>query len=181
MACFVIVSCSRIEHKGNFSSTGVAPIRCLNVRALNNKYTPVDLYPSAVICIQESNYSSAFGLFSMAGAYGSFDSLRVTDVSAHQAYKVAMINSMSVLSAEKRDDWKYYIKEQAPKSGSEKSNQICNAIKEIGYPKYDPDYMIQHGMNVLTGKNTNPLNPEFNPDEAWGKILKEYLDCPVAS
>ncbi len=165
-----------IEAEGNLESTH--PIECVDINTLNNQHTPADLYPAVIKCINEGNYDLGFALFAMAGAYGHFDSNRVSDSSARQAITVLIMNNMSTLTKEKQEAWKNAIKEYADETSS-KFNQVCSHIRKISHPDYYPRYMVQHGMNALTGPNSTPLKSDFNSEEAWQKALNGYLHCPT--
>lgn len=56
-------------------------------------------------------------------------------------------------------------------------NEICQAIRKIGFPKYYPKYMIQHGIQAFKEKEGNGLIEKFDSQESWNLALKEYLHC----
>lgn len=166
----------KLESEGNLESTH--SVGCIDIKKLNNKYTPADLYPAVVKCVKESDYDNAFALFMMAGVYGYFDEERVTDKSAHQAKAVLIMNNMSTLTNEEREIWKKEMGSNLAEN-SPKLAQVCSEIKQIGYPEYYPSYMIQHGISAFTGSNKTPLKTDFNPGETWKKALTDFLHCPT--
>ena len=80
---------TNIEAKGNLESTH--DLGCIAIEQVSNKYTPADLYKAYGRCVQANDFDKAITLFIIAGAYGHFDQMRVTDVSAHQAVKVLIM------------------------------------------------------------------------------------------
>jgi len=51
---------------------------------------------------------------------------------------------------------------------------ICTEILRIGTPQYYPGYMIQHGMNAITGTNPDDeLVKNFDSETAWKQTLND--------
>src|ERR1700749_155154 len=74
------------QTQGNLAPT--ASRTCFPLRQANDKLTPGDLYLDMRACIDKQDDADAADLFAMGGVYGRFDSLRVSDQTAHQATQV---------------------------------------------------------------------------------------------
>src|SRR5690349_21994397 len=79
------------EAKGNLQS--FAPLGCVGIADLSNRNTPADITPAVRKCIDAGDYVRAADMFAVAGVYGRFDMLRVSDTTAHQALIVLQMNS----------------------------------------------------------------------------------------
>lgn len=164
-----------IEAPGNLEST--QDIGCAPISDLKDTYTPPDLYNGMMECINQDNYSSAIFFFALAGVYGNYDTLRVTDTTAHAAISVLTQQSLSSLDNAQKDA----LSQEAQNTlgNPDKLPMVCNEILRIGAPQYYPSYMIQHGMNAITGSNPeDALVKDFDSTAAWKKSLDAYLNCP---
>ena len=58
--------------------------------------------------------------------------------------------------------------------------EMCDEIREIGPPAYYPAYMIERGLNASADDSSSlePVDPNFDMDEAWKESLKAFLKCP---
>jgi WD40 repeat protein len=152
------------------------PIICEKLDKLTNKHTPADIYQGVTKCLQQGRYGDAVNLHALAGAYATFDTMRVTDRSAHNARLKLLIRS---LGSEKKTQ--ELFNKELKKTFSEKENlkEVCRKIINLGAPDYYPTYMIQHGLRAIRendGKNN--LATEFDSDAAWKDSLVKFLHCP---
>jgi hypothetical protein len=163
------------ETSGNLQST--AAVGCVSLAELTNMHTPADIYPGVLACITSGKYEKAVPLFALAGAYGRFDQLRVTDPTARQAVKVLQLNNFGSLSSERQEGFKKAFL-AATKGESASLKKLCSEVERIGPPKYFPTYMVQHGMRAFEGQSGNGVKADFNPAEGWREALTGYLHCP---
>lgn len=70
------------ESPGNLESK--YDLGCVGAEKLENKHTPSDLFKALIKCTEQEKYKEGAFLFALGGVYGRFDSLRVTDQTAHQ-------------------------------------------------------------------------------------------------
>ncbi|BEV08937.1 hypothetical protein [Methylophilus sp. DW102] len=154
----------------------------MNLGVLNQTDSATNLpqlifHKAVAVCAKQNKNKDAAILFALAGVYGRFDTLRVSDKSAHQAVTVLKMQMFSSLTPEQQNAFR----EEATKTLSN-PNEIaskCKAIKHVGPPRYSPIYMIQHGMAAFTGgKSGNGLVKDFDPQAAWQQSLDGYLHCP---
>lgn len=89
-----------LEAPGNLQAH--TKLDCLKIEAFRNTYTAADLYQSSVACVKQGDLESAVYTFSLAGAYSYYDSMRVTDSSAHQAQTVLLMNFGNSLTEEEK-------------------------------------------------------------------------------
>ena len=159
---------TNISKPGSLANTHV--IACVDIDQLTSQYTPVDLYQGAMRCIQEENYKYAAALHALAGTYGYFDRLRVTDRSAHQATGALMIKNYGVLTQEQKEIFAKVRNDQYT------IEELCSKIIKLGAPNYYPTYMINHGLNAIMGKD-DAVKTDFNTIEGWKQSLDNYLHC----
>ena len=167
---------TNIETQGNLEATN--NVGCVGPGKLSRKFTPADLYKAAAICAQESSNKEGAFLFLLAGAYGRFDTLRVTDKSAHNALAILQMTSFRSLDESKKNQFQASIKTIL--GNPDALAAICNDVIRIGPPDYFPRYMIQHGMGAFThdAKAGNGLIEGFDANAAWSKTLGSFLHCP---
>lgn len=166
---------NNIEAPGNLESKN--DIGCVGAPKLNNTYTPADLYRGLTKCIEAANYRDGVLMFALAGAYGRFDTFRVTDGTAHQA---VMALQMKYIGAQPEDKQAAFKQNLVKTLGNpEGMAATCKQIAQIGAPNYYPSYMIQHGMGAFTKSGADStLAAGFDAREAWKKARDTYLHCP---
>ena len=179
VSTFLIVSCADLTNyqtSGNLQALG--PDGCVNVSALNNRNTPVDIFLGVRKCMANKDYPRAVRLYAVAGLYGRIDQLRVKDESAHQAISVLRLAHVSSFPKEDVDAFQQNLKSTAQQGSSELA-ALCTEIKRLGPPAYFPTYMVKHGMGAfLGGDSSGPLKSNFNMNEAWKGSLDSFLHCP---
>ncbi|MGH9439044.1 MAG: ankyrin repeat domain-containing protein [Terriglobia bacterium] len=162
------------EAPGNLQATH--EIRCVGADKLNNRDTPADLYPALIKCLNQGQYDKAVFISAIAGAYATFDSLRVADDTAHDAKSVFMNEIAN--SVPKPRLQKFAEAMTATINGPDKLSALCAQLERIGPPNYYPRYMVQHGMQAFTGfKTANGLVANFDAKKAWTESLTSYLHC----
>ena len=152
------------------------PLVCSTVDKLKETDTPPDLYAGMVDCAKHQRYQDAVYFFALAGVYSYFDSQRVADETAHEAHSVLTRNAMTQLDDATKQA--VFAQLKATLGDPAKLPGACAAIERIGPPNYFPQYMVQHGMDAVTGKvQGNGLIPDFDAKVAWQKSLDGYLHC----
>jgi hypothetical protein len=163
-----------VEAKGNLESPN--PCGCIELSEVTNENNPADILKGMEKCMQLKQYEKAARLFAIAGVFGTYDTYRVKDKSAHQALLVLQQNIFMNFEESIQNDLLNSLKKEL-KSGSKELSAICNAIQQVGTPKYYPKYMIQHGMQAFTDNPGDGLVKEFKSFESWNLSLKNYLHC----
>lgn len=159
------------EAKGNLESPN--PVDCVSIDKLSNRMNPVDIFIGLRKCMTTESYANAAELYYAGMAYGYYDTLRVSDKTAHQAISVLRLDVFGSLSQEALNDF-----QTALTTISEDNRKICTSLESIGKPKYKPIYMIQHGMGVFTGTNNNDgLVKGFNTKVSWRDTLATIANC----
>lgn len=154
--------------EGNLASSRSEPLKSIDEATSSD--TPVDLIDLAAAKVKEGDYEHAAMAFSVGMAYGSYDTLRVADRSAHQGITVLFLEKMGDLSTEQKTKFKNAMAEL------EKNNKpVMNILARVGKPSYHPSYMIQHGIKAFEpGQQPNGgLVEGFDGDQAWAKVLGE--------
>jgi len=164
-----------LEAPGNLEAKN--NLGCTGYEGLTNKNTPADLYVAMSKCLKKKDYALAAELYAIAGAYATFDMLRVADQTAHQANTVLTMRATSSVPQEDSKKMIDILKVRL-KKGSENLQKECDNIRRVGIPDYYPRYMIAHGMGAFSGKQTNKgLVMNFKPAEAMEEALNKYLHC----
>jgi len=178
--CFAAEQASRpqvrsYEAPGNLEAKH--ELGCVTAEKLSNKFTPVDLYKAVSACAKQGKNKEGAILFALAGTYGRFDTLRVSDKSAHQATSVLTMQVFGGMQPDQQNAFKDSVsKTVGTPSGLAAA---CKEITRIGPPNYYPGYMIQHGMGAFTKTGAdNGLVKDFNAAAAWKQSLGTYLHCP---
>jgi hypothetical protein len=167
---------TNVEAQGNLQSLN--DIGCAHPDALRNIFTPADLYRGVAECIKQKDYDSAVFISALAGVYGVYDGMRVSDFTARDAPTVLLMKNFDPLSEEQKNT---FMQKLSSTAGNQDSlDKLCSAIRSIGPPNYRPTYMIQHGMAAFTGGSASDgVSPDFDSDAAWKKSLNSYLHCPA--
>ncbi len=149
------------------------PIDCASADELANTMNPVDVFIGLNKCLRSENYSNAAELYFSGMTYGYFDTLRVSDKTAHQAISVLRFNLLGSLDQKALEDF-----QTALKKISEDNTKLCQNLEDLGPPMYQPEYMIQHGMGTFSGSNnSNGLIEGFNSEVSWKDSLATIANC----
>ena len=165
------------ETEGNLEVTH--DIGCVDSGGLKNVYSPADLYKGLAKCINDGTSERGVLLFALAGVYGTYDTLRVADPTAHQATTVLRMTYLD--SIDESQKLPFINKLKGILATPDGLKNICSEVRKIGAPTYFPRYMIQHGMKaVLDDIPKDGLITGFDSESAWEKSLDSYLHCPGA-
>lgn len=178
-----IVYAQSQNHQSSDSLKSKQVYTCMKIDRATNKLTPDLLYIFMDSCIKESKYVDAVHFFALAGTYSFYDTQRVADTTSHQIHSLLLQQFLPGLDKKQSDR---LFKELNKTLGNKnKLSSVCTKLKSIGAPDYYPEYMINHGLGAVTGKNeadsvpaVNGLIADFNPKNAWEKSLDGYLHCP---
>jgi hypothetical protein len=169
---------SRIVHletPGNLQSNHA--VGCIAISAASNEYTPADLYHGVGICLRDGEFKDAAELHALASSYGIFDTMRVSDRTAHQAILGLQMLTFQAFSPAEKEQFSREAKRLV--HDPEQLARVCREIRTLGPPNYRPDYMIQHGMAAFRGHQANDgIVVGFDPGPAWDKTLTGVLHCP---
>jgi len=162
------------ESEGNLETLNL--LVCVELTEVTNQHTPADILKGMEKCLKGKEYEKAAKLFAISGLYGSYDMLRVEDKTAHQAMMVLQQNVIFTLNEEDGEALKSAL-EIALEKDSETLKSTCQTIRNIGPPQYHPAYMIQHGMKAFLQSEDDGIVKDFNSEESWKSVLKNYLYC----
>jgi len=163
-----------IEAKGNLESPN--PCGCIELSEVTNEHNPADILTGMGKCIELKDFNKAAKLFAISGVYGTYDTYRVKDISAHQALLVLQQNILINIE-EKEGESLMSSLNKTLKKGSKELTEVCQSIQQIGKPNYFPKYMIQHGIQAFMDNEGNGLVEEFDSEESWDLVLTNYLHC----
>lgn len=148
--------------------------KCQTYKQVKNTQNPVALTVSMVDCIREDRYSDAVDLFNIAGVFAKYDTLRVADRTAHQAYSVLKMQASQQLTTEQAETFDAQLKSKLGNANYQA--QLCQSLNKIGAPTYNPTYMSNHGMSAFTGSAPSQ-NDNFDGRSAWRDVMTNYLKC----
>lgn len=147
--------------------------RCLTLSEIDRTMDPIHLTRAMLACIQEGRDSDAVDLYNVAGIFAKFDTLRVSDKSAHAAYPMLKVKAGQALGEEKSAEFNQTLKRVSSAPGYNK--RLCDFTAGLYAPSYAPSYMVNHGMGAFTGAKQTVDN--FEPTAAWAKVRAEYVKC----
>ena len=166
------------HHDTPGSLQGQQPLACGSSAVLKNTDTPPDIYAGMIACAQDARYAEGVYFFALAGAYSYFDAERVADETARQGRTVLLQRSLGALDVPVKNA---FLKEvSSTLDNPAKLFGVCEELRRIGFPQYEPTYMIRHGMGAAPGSNatSNGLIANFDAAAGWNKALADYLHCP---
>lgn len=150
---------------------------CMAWNEVQSSHSAVDLFESAVSCVEAGNIDQGAQLLGLASAYGHFDILRVKDQTAHQALQVLKLSLRDRIGDENAGSVMKRI--QAFTIIPEQLEPFCANLRRIGAPTYTPTWMTQHGMGAFVGGNRSGLEENFEPERAWQYVLSTFVRCPA--
>ncbi|OAN55233.1 hypothetical protein A6A04_11265 [Paramagnetospirillum marisnigri] len=165
------------NHRVEGSLAPSREIGCIAVAEADNAMTPPDLYIGVRKCLDQDRFERAVELFALAGLYGNFDAMRVTDRSAGQAKTVLIMGTFSTVGPERKDRFRQALERM--NANPDSLTALCRSVDRVGHPGYYPAYMILHGMKAFTGNpHDGALAPDFDAAATWTSLRSNYLHCP---
>jgi hypothetical protein len=135
---------------------------------IKNSYTPIDLFKSSAVCIEEQKYPQAVELYLVATAYGYFDTERVVDKSTRNVLDTLKTEIFGPINANKRNQFA-----EALRARLDDMKSSCSFLAKLGSPTYYPEYMVQTGVTRGDGLILN-----YNAKALWEDTRLNYLRCP---
>lgn len=163
-----------LEAEGNLESPN--PCGCVELSEVTNENNPADILNGMGKCIELKDFDKAAKLFAISGVYGTYDTYRVKDNSAHQGLVVLQQNILMNIEEKDKESLISSLNKTLER-GSKELTEVCQAIRQIGAPNYFPKYMIQHGIQAFMDSEGNGLVEEFDSKESWELALTKYLHC----
>ena len=163
-----------LETPGNL--TAFNPLGCVAATSVQNGSTAADIATGARACADAGNYDEAAELVMVASAYAFFDTLRVTDKSAHIALTALFVDRFGGL-AEAQEKEIFTAIEVLTDNG-DRHHKLCTVLRRVGPPNYRPTYMIAHGLQPFLNDSDEPAVRKIDTSEGWEKALS-YVNCPV--
>lgn len=155
-------------------------LACVGSEGLSDQDTPMSLDVALAKCLVTAQYDRAVLISLLLDAYSEFDSLRVSDITAHGVNSEVLPTFLMLVPQHNVDKFLTIKKEAAGDSARLKT--ICGDMRKIGPPAYYPRYMIAHGMAMFNGFDTpHGLVPGFDASRAWETALSDAAHCPGSS
>ncbi len=165
---------NNIEADGNLAPT--YDVACQPTDALRDDYSPADLAGAVVACFTDGQDDLAVDMFLVMQMRGVYDSLRVIDQSAHQAGRVLQIEMAQTAGAEWEPRMRAAFDRFGPTGGARHA-ALCKQMEAKGPPTHSPRYMVQHGIKAFSGQDGDGLDPDFDAEVSWERVLDEFMDC----
>ncbi|WP_115718968.1 hypothetical protein [Gallaecimonas mangrovi] len=195
LACLLLTSCAmqhtvkkptkatepaKTTEPGKASSGSVeakSQPACMPLAAIASTTTPAVIYPAVADCVKAGHYNEAVPLFAVAGAFGRFDQLRVTDKTAWQAIRMLEVRTFSDLAAGERSAFRQALAQELNTEAPD-FKKLCVAVARLGPPTYTPTYMTKRGIQTVNNTGNGKLKSDFNAEKGWQQALRGYLHCP---
>lgn len=163
----------RLDLKSEQSMARSESKDCIALHDLTPQHTPIELMRSVARCLEKENYHQAADLYTAAMTYGFYDTLRVSDNTAHQALMVVRMSAFSEAEQAELETLQDAIaaRLEAP--------ELCERLTALGAPQYHPDYMLQHGMEAFSAmpQEKGGLVADFDAAGAWQHALQTVPKC----
>ncbi len=178
LSAFLLVAISangqviNFESQGNLQTTN--PLDCVSALTVKPTSTAADITAGAKACAQQSKYDQAAELIMVASAYAYFDTLRVSDKTAHGALTALFSKEFGSMQETERNE--LFASIDALDGDEQRIREICDYLVSSTPPSYVPDYMIAHGMGAFTDSIKEPLVRDFDASEGWTKSMV-FVKC----
>lgn len=163
-----------VQTDGNLAPT--YDLGCVAAQDMRRDYSPADLAGAVVACFEQQQDDRAVEVMFVMQLRGVYDSLRVADETAHQAGKMLKIE----MAQKAGPEWEVRMSEAFARFGEVGGANhvaLCEQMEAEGPPTHAPEYMVQHGMQAITGREGDGLVPGFEPQVSWERVLDEFMDC----
>ncbi len=161
------------ESPGNLAATN--PLGCVASETVSATDTAADIASGVRACIKEGDYDRMADLVLVANAYAYYDTLRVTDPTAHAAVTALFADRFLGLSRSQR---RRVLRAVEKLRGDEKRiGGLCATLAAVGPPRYRPTYMIAHGLMSFPGMPKESPLREIDTVAGWRKVLVEFVNC----
>lgn len=148
---------------------------CPSADQLKNTQSPLEMYQKLPACFEAKRYDDAAKLYVISQVYGKYDTLRVSDRSAHQAIAVLRMSISGMLTPDNLETFQAALNPLL-----DNRTQICSILTKLGKPAYHPSYMINHGLQAFGGAQLNGgIKPDFDPETGWKETLGSYMKCTL--
>lgn len=125
------------------------------------------------VCLDDKHFNKAANLYILGMSYGYFDSKRVSDKTSHQVVMILMRNAFRGQNKEIRKSIKHNITKTL-----KDNSEICQEIRKIGPPSYNPKYMLSHGMSNFVGSATKSgFVDGFDENKVWQETITKIVKC----
>ena len=161
------------ESPGNLAATN--PLGCVAAETVSATDTAADIASGARACLDEREYERMADLLLLANAYATYDTLRVTDRTAHAAVIALVADRFVDVSRRER---RRVLRAAEKLRGDEKRiGALCATMAAAGPPHYRPTYMIAHGLMSFPGAPKQSPLREIDTVAGWRKVLVEFVKC----
>ena len=167
-----------VNHEAPGNLQKLQPLECVAVAQVSNTATPPDIYHGVAACAAQQRKEAMIALYLLGNMYARYDTLRVSDRTAHQAYSAMQMQLGQQMSDADREMFGEAL--NASLNDTAFIAQTCQNIRRVGPPNYHPTYMIQHGMGAFLGRQGDGLEQAFDGAASWQTLLTDYLKCPAS-
>lgn len=152
-----------VDHSQALSPSQV--LHCIEFDSASPEYSAADLAGAAQNCVHEGRFDNAAELVLVASAFAHFDTLRVSDSSAHSAQKHLFSKHFLSLDNEPRDRLlaAIYTLDQ----DSDRKALVCRVMSAMQPPQYLPLYMIAHGKAAQADNANTSLHKSYDAEANW--------------
>ena len=152
------------------------PLRCVAAETVSASDTAADIASGARACLAERDYDRMADLLLVSNAFAYYDTLRVTDPTAHGALGALFEDRFAYISRSQRRRVLRAVDEL--RRDEKRVGGLCATLAAVGPPRYRPTYMIAHGLMSFPGVRQGPPLREIDAVAGWRKALVEFIECP---
>lgn len=178
------VKTTNIGHPQNLQVTHT--LKCLRLNQVRPKYTPADLSRAIVACANAQRFEDAIALHFALSGYARFDTKKTSDPSARVALGMLNQQMLGSISAQGRVGMQEASARISKKEGPFYTD-VCQGIKALKHPTYQPVYMAAHGLKafdtsdgkmsfvsaaILVGRRK-----VIDEDQVWADYLNSWGAC----
>ena len=160
-------------YSGRIDADPSSPSACIPIEELSTEKTPEEIFARIDNCMNGEYYHLAGELYFTALAYASFDISRISSEDAPGALGALLMDFTVRHPAESRNKFHAATERITAKNG-----RLCQSLRNLGYPTYEPTYMINYvRQGERYNKDREIMVKNFNPDALWSGYLTSKLHC----
>ena len=160
------------ERSQNLAATN--PLGCVDANTVTTQSTAADIASGVKACLEQGDYERLGPLLMVASAYARYDTLRVTDTTAHAALTTLFADRFADASETQVQQVLQAVDEF--QNDPDRHQEVCKLLGALGPPEYRPDYMIAHGIEAFLEDSTKRPVREIDSDAGWRTAL-EFVNC----
>ena len=142
--------------------------QCIASDKIDASVPAIEFYFGASTCIDAKQYEAAAELYIRGKLYGSFDTRRVPNKSAHNMLDVLDKSLFERFNEEQLKEFKSLE--------TSKTLDICNYPNKIVAPNYPPFYMVGFVLGKPGGKSQELFKKDIDITKTWDDVVQSFCN-----